>query len=92
VTHAKPCACNRAGCHVVRLDGEKLSRFASRQYGTDTCRREAQAAYANSSMGRTKPLDNEKPRDLAGALVTPVEWLDLPPVRLRLAMQMEGRR
>jgi hypothetical protein len=90
MTDSKPCVCGSSDCHVVRREGEKPSRFALRSYGSDACLREARAA-AGAKSSRAKPLDDEKPSDLDGALVTNVAWLDLPPVRLRLLRQMEGR-
>jgi len=95
----KPCACGRDGCMVVRRETMKNWQFRKTRFASRSCARwhrnmtdpamfEARRKGATSqSRARGYGLEGDE----FGALVTPVAWLNQPPVRVRLALQAEGR-
>lgn len=85
----KPCACERPGCVIVRGDLCR-SHWNRRRYRSYSCARyhrnlmpEMQAIRIRA--GRRRTDDTER-----GAIVTSPDWLDLPPVRVRLQRAAEG--
>lgn len=91
----KPCACGRPGCAVMRRESDKPSAWAKRRYRSHSCATwhmnmtDPRVRAGRSKGGRLSKRGAELE---IGALVTPVEWLDMPPVRLRLQRLAQGVR
>jgi hypothetical protein len=99
MTDTKVCAC---GCGAeFNLSGSQCqAKFAQKRFATLSCAMRWRNAHATDAMVATRyrgiaaaliargyRLDND-----GGALVTPAEWLDEPPARIRAQRQAQGIR
>lgn len=91
----KPCACGRPGCIAVQREREWPADFRGRRYASRSCARwhrnmvDPRMTDARRKAGHEALLTRGYASD-DGGLVTPVEWLDQPPVRLRLQRLAQG--
>lgn len=97
MTTSKPCACGRPGCTATKRSSESAGDFVRRRYSSISCvtwhrnmtdprMSDARSKGARSQMRGGARISDGDPI----GLVTPVEWLDLPPVRIRLQRMAEG--
>ena len=91
----KPCGCGRPGCIAVQRDKECNATFRKRKFASLSCARFHQNMTDPRMIAARQKAASETIRSRGyttngGALVTPVEWLDEPPVRLRLQRLAQG--